>query len=852
MIRITGLTKRFRDKRGEFTVLNNVSVNLPEKGLLFFTGKSGSGKSTFLYLLGGIQGDYGGTIEVDGDIIGTYGEEQWNEYRNGKVGFVFQNYGVFEHGSVMDNVLLPTEISECSGMETEARARELLDYVGLVGFEEVPVSNLSGGEKQRVAIARAMMNYPLIILADEPTGNLDGATSKTILALFRKISETCLVCIVSHDRTAAEEYGDAVYELRDGGLLEIGGNNSLKYDVVVTADGAEKGRATGLSATQLQSYLQKEGLLPEGSSAVTICLRRGCEPVLTDGGPTGKERSEEHGVKRVRIPLSFRSSFKKAFDKGLKGWIRTVAGGVTLALLTGLAFALWNLHMYRPEKAIREYLTDFNVPFVTAEMTRSFRNLYEEEEERTISSGKYYMNELTECLDGNMTIPIIPSANLTDESGVTMVFADIFVSEEILPCCTIRGRKPETPDEIAVSEQIAAEYGITEPGAETSVFVNGKKFRVTGFLHLAYPDELNEVFCGTGDIFGVSTYAYSLESRAVMLAPSAIEEMRLESRSLELPFGTPLYSDWEWHLLDGRSSFYGGLRGDEKVQLLCGRMPEREDEVLVSIETPGAMEMFERGGVHRVLPIHDTKYNESFSDALDLAKFYPQGYRIVGVYDEFSFGEKRFDSREVIPQVLVQESVFQAIKDEYFREYIYGRWYILTEETPSEQVLAAMMDKGFRITEPNVEKILQFRKALQKVDLYLVAALAMIVTCYFLVTVLLVSSGIRDRKFLVGIMRANGYARADIRRIFFCEAALVGAASQVLGLLLFSVAQSYANYDYRKGISANAFDILVFGSWRTVAAAVFFVALFFVAAMIPVVRLSRKTPYELLREGNAS
>ena len=463
MIRITGLTKRFRDKRGEFTVLNNVSVNLPEKGLLFFTGKSGSGKSTFLYLLGGIQGDYGGTIEVDGDIIGTYGEEQWNEYRNGKVGFVFQNYGVFEHGSVMDNVLLPTEISECSGMETEARARELLDYVGLVGFEEVPVSNLSGGEKQRVAIARAMMNYPLIILADEPTGNLDGATSKTILALFRKISETCLVCIVSHDRTAAEEYGDAVYELRDGGLLEIGGNNSLKYDVVVTADGAEKGRATGLSATQLQSYLQKEGLLPEGSSAVTICLRRGCEPVLTDGGPTGKERSEEHGVKRVRIPLSFRSSFKKAFDKGLKGWIRTVAGGVTLALLTGLAFALWNLHMYRPEKAIREYLTDFNVPFVTAEMTRSFRNLYEEEEERTISSGKYYMNELTECLDGNMTIPIIPSANLTDESGVTMVFADIFVSEEILPCCTIRGRKPETPDEIAVSEQIAAEYGITEP-----------------------------------------------------------------------------------------------------------------------------------------------------------------------------------------------------------------------------------------------------------------------------------------------------------------------------------------------------------------------------------------------------
>ena len=108
MIRLRGVSKRFLTRRGEITILKEVDIDLPERGLYFFVGKSGSGKSTFLNLLSGVIGDYSGTIEVDGTDIGTFSEDQWNTYRNEHIGVVFQNYGLFERETAIDNILVPT------------------------------------------------------------------------------------------------------------------------------------------------------------------------------------------------------------------------------------------------------------------------------------------------------------------------------------------------------------------------------------------------------------------------------------------------------------------------------------------------------------------------------------------------------------------------------------------------------------------------------------------------------------------------------------------------------------------------------------------------------------------------
>lgn len=223
MLKINDLTKEYRTKKGYVTkALRGVTVDFPERGLVFMLGKSGSGKSTLLNVIGGLDAPSGGEIVVNGKSSKDFTPSDFDSYRNTYVGFVFQEYNLIPEYSVGANVALALELqgraSDKAYIEKILRSVDLVDAQGATLFDR-RTNELSGGQKQRVAIARALVKDPEIILADEPTGALDSKTGTQLYELLKSLARDKLVIVVTHDRESAEKYGDRIIELADGKII---------------------------------------------------------------------------------------------------------------------------------------------------------------------------------------------------------------------------------------------------------------------------------------------------------------------------------------------------------------------------------------------------------------------------------------------------------------------------------------------------------------------------------------------------------------------------------------------------------------------------------------------------------
>ncbi len=218
MLETRELCKTYRPKKGQpVMAVDHISLRFPEKGMVFLLGKSGSGKSTMLNLLGGLDQYDGGEIIIKGISSKDFTQQRFDSYRNTYVGFIFQEYNVLEEFTVGANIALALELQGKTATDAEINA--ILQEVDLAGYGNRKPNELSGGQKQRVAIARALVKNPEIIMADEPTGALDSNTGRQVLDTLKRLSANKLVIIVSHDREYAEQYADRIIELADGKVI---------------------------------------------------------------------------------------------------------------------------------------------------------------------------------------------------------------------------------------------------------------------------------------------------------------------------------------------------------------------------------------------------------------------------------------------------------------------------------------------------------------------------------------------------------------------------------------------------------------------------------------------------------
>lgn len=215
------LRKDFPTRSGKLEVLRDISLSLARGQSAVVMGPSGSGKSTLLNILGTLESPSSGTVRIEGANPFGLAEPELARFRNSRIGFVFQDHHLLPQLNVLENVLLPTLAGKTNADATK-RARELLDRVGLSGRLDHRPAELSGGERQRVALARAMINRPLLLLCDEPTGNLDRDTAAAVGALLTELheSEKNILIVVTHSTTLAERFGRP-FELFDGTLKPL-------------------------------------------------------------------------------------------------------------------------------------------------------------------------------------------------------------------------------------------------------------------------------------------------------------------------------------------------------------------------------------------------------------------------------------------------------------------------------------------------------------------------------------------------------------------------------------------------------------------------------------------------------
>lgn len=221
MIKVTNLNKYYnKGKENEIHVINNASLSLPSTGIVSFLGQSGSGKTTLLNVIGGL--DKGtGEIEYDELKVKNYKMKQIDKFRRKEIGYVFQNYNLLLEETVYDNLVLALEMIDIYDKEEqEKRIEYVLKAVGMYKYRKKKAYALSGGQQQRVSIARALVKESKIIIADEPTGNLDSENTLQVMNILKKISKTTLVLMVTHNEEIANFYSDIVYRIKDGAIID--------------------------------------------------------------------------------------------------------------------------------------------------------------------------------------------------------------------------------------------------------------------------------------------------------------------------------------------------------------------------------------------------------------------------------------------------------------------------------------------------------------------------------------------------------------------------------------------------------------------------------------------------------
>lgn len=254
MLRLEEIKKDFKTDNNVVNVLKGITIQFRKKEFVAILGHSGCGKTTLLNIIGGLDKCTSGNVIIDGRSTKEYNDLDWNDYRNKRIGFVFQSYNLIPHLTVQKNVELSMTLAGVSKEERHARALEALDKVGLKAHARKHPLQLSGGQMQRVAIARAIVNNPEIILADEPTGALDSESGVEVMELLKEISKDHLIVMVTHNSQLADEYATRILNMSDGVI--VGDTNEYTLDECLRDEAADLAAKTAAEEKALSDIEQ--------------------------------------------------------------------------------------------------------------------------------------------------------------------------------------------------------------------------------------------------------------------------------------------------------------------------------------------------------------------------------------------------------------------------------------------------------------------------------------------------------------------------------------------------------------------------------------------------------------------
>jgi ABC-type lipoprotein export system ATPase subunit/cell division protein FtsX len=546
MIKVLHLDKYFnRHQKNEIHVLNDITLEFPQKGLVILLGASGSGKTTLLNVIGGLDKVQGGIIDFGGEVIKDYDANTWDQIRNESVGYIFQNYNLLPELSVFDNVAFVLKMIGINHPEIiEKRVNYILSAVGMYPYRKKKALQLSGGQQQRVAIARALVKNPKVIIADEPTGNLDSKNTIDVMNIIKEISKEKLVLLVTHEKDIAKFYGDRIIEIKDGQVIDdytnvLGDDHSIDKDDTIYLKDLTQVSAQSDGKLSTAFYTDHE----EGEEPVTIRLivknktlyidmdtayqkiklvDKSSNVVIKDEHYQKKTREEitqtafdlsildNKDVKRdsammVNIKQSLMMALRKVLKASAKAKLMLasflIAGvviAIAIATLAAVAIVRPEIYMTLPKGYV-------NVQQTGTLWTYSQVMALNEDDDP-----KFYVNPY-----GNVTFEFMRASN---DSPVAMFNAPIESVNHVSANQLVLGRMPTNRYEILISEAMAEILVETKTGQDAGIWsyqhifyerfkFGNVTFKIVGIVEskvkLAYMAEDTALF-----IYNIATSGY--------------------------------------------------------------------------------------------------------------------------------------------------------------------------------------------------------------------------------------------------------------------------------------------------------------------------------------------------------
>ncbi len=826
MIKLVKVNKYFnRFRRNKNHVINNTSLEFGETGLVSILGNSGSGKTTLLNAIGGLDKVSGGKIYINGKRINKRPSFRIDKIRNINIGYIFQNYNLLNHLSVFENISIALKMSGVKNKkEIEKRVNYVLKVLGIYKYRHRPANMLSGGEKQRVAIARALVKNPKIIIADEPTGNLDSKNTLEIMNILKSISKDKLVILVTHEKNIAEFYASRIIEVVDGKVVadkENIHNNDLDYrmDSKIYLKELENHKEFKKDNINVSVYSDRDDELD-----VKLVLKNG--NIYIEAKSHKVELVDENSsielVDDVYKKISKEEHEKYKFDyeniinPKYKMRYTSIYNPFNL-VIDGFK----KVFSYSILKKIMLLGFVFSAMFIIYAVS-NIRGITDIKEEKYISENHNYLN-----LIGKTTVDkyleysnmenveyILPSKSLV---SATIMYDDFFqtrdaydsisVSLSSLELITsdnlIYGRMPENSKEIVLDKIILdrlLSIGYSSGGAVGAKSAEDFLEREITFANMymsGAEDVLGEyIIVGISGLNSPSMYVE--ESQFIPILENASAGSSFEEGYFMMP-----------NQVASTDSYLDNIKNvnlvKDKITLEKGRMPENDYEIII----PESLS-------------EEFKLNKSIEQELNGNQLV-----VVGYYSSLDGLNGYYTTENTILYKLISESNNLAIYAE-----------------DKEEVLTYFRDLGL-----NIEDILEVDKVKYTANIErTITASVIVATVIIAISIieifLMLRSSFLSRVKEVGILRAIGMKKLDIYKMFVGEIVAITTLTSIPGILLMSSILTgltqipFYTDTYKLDVNTYIISLII----------VIGVNLIF--GLLPVFNVIRKTPARILSQNN--
>lgn len=804
MIRLNKLNKYFnKNQKNEIHVINDITLNLPEKGLVVLLGPSGSGKTTLLNVLGGLDKVQSGSIVFDDEQIDKYKSKVWDKIRNKNVGYVFQNYNLLNNLTVYDNIALTLNmVGVIDKDEIDKRIDYILNSMGMINYRKRRASQLSGGQQQRVAIARALAKNPKVIIADEPTGNLDSKNTVDIMNIIKKISATKLVVLVTHEKELADFYADRVITLKDGMIIgdyenSSSGDLDLQHDTDIYLKDLEQvsGLKDNVSSFKIYSdeaiskpfeikliVKNKTLYLDVSSEEFTKVKLLGNESeikvydkhfekvtkedVVESTFNLEEISSEEKTIVKHSV-ISIKESLKYAVNRlfgssklGKLFYVGFAAGAVLIAIAVGLLANVYNFDSAK-------FLTASKNTVVVDYVDSTYAEVLAFEDEPSID----YVSMINEPVSLKFDLPTVyQSRNTSSNYSANAVISDYLDNGDI-----ISGRNVQDFDEIVI-DKVVADMMLKEYG-----------FKYIGIASIE--DLMNiDIIITLND--GIAPYDYILHIVGISDTSSPVYYMKEETIYMAKT-NVAVYEVFEDQI-----SLSAGILPTTKNGLLIFDDPDVNVTNISSVRVPVSNYLLTATGMY-------TRMNDE------------------------------------VPTYLVK---LEHMKELYFDSaYTIKGTDIFVLSNDVDKTVAYFENaeiKAFSLYDSELSdyRLNRLAESVGIITFTLVVLGASSISFFFIIRSSLIS-----RIYEVSVYRALGVTKNDIRKMFITEIILITTLTSMIGYF----ATSYVLLRIQN-IAADYFEFIHVSFFSLSAGLILIYVINIISGLLPVSNLLRRTPSEIL------